>query len=246
MKKLTILFLGATLALSFAGSLIAQVPVGVRIRGTVQDSEGNPIAGALVRVEVFEEDTSLSSKTTTSKKGKYGMAIMHPSRMYRFTVEKEGYLTHEEVYDIGSARVDLNAPFKRDFVLERGDQEGALGAALLDNLRHRDPAAKPYGKGVEAFNSENWSGARKQFEVATQKSPNLLQAWAGLAHSCIRLEAWEDAIAAAEKVLAEKPRNRQMLEVLYFSYTKLGRELDAAVVREAIEELEAEVEAGTG
>ena len=39
---------------------------------------------------------------------------------YRFTVTREGFLTIDEVVEVGSARIDIRAPFQRDFVLTPG------------------------------------------------------------------------------------------------------------------------------
>ena len=103
---------------------LAQTP-GAKVRGTVQDPEGSPVAG--VRIIARQVGSDFAITTMTEENGSYSLNSLPPG-IYRITVTKPGfaYLTQEEV-NAGSAGETVRLHFRlrpsEGQVLVRGEEE---------------------------------------------------------------------------------------------------------------------------
>jgi len=103
------------------------------ISGDVRDRDGQPLQGALIKIE--RTDVHLHYKTTTDKNGHYAMAGL-PLGIYEVTLEVNG--KDERGRDI---RLRVGAPVTVNFSLETeqlGPRERKLKAALSD-VENPDP-----------------------------------------------------------------------------------------------------------
>jgi tetratricopeptide (TPR) repeat protein len=202
---------------------------GVRFFGAVTDEAGEPIPGAEVRVEVFEEGTSISAKAKSDKKGRYRVFVMHLSRAFRFTVKKEGYALFEEIYHVGSAWTRVMASVERDFTLKRGEGQP-------ESVRIPPRVAKLYEDGVSATYAGDLATARAKFEQMVKRAPKLAVGHVALANVCMRQGDYEVAVSAAERALEMEPENSEALAIRLEAYRALGDEEKAAEAQRDLDE----------
>src|SRR5437660_9178870 len=93
-----------------------------QIKGVVQDSEGNPLSGASVRLAELPEGDAIRSQTEmmTSEDGRFSVGVTHaPTTKVRFklSVSKSGFKSHSEFI----THQDRDRP--RAIVLEREGQQ---------------------------------------------------------------------------------------------------------------------------
>jgi len=112
-----------------------------RLSGTVRDQNGDPVAGAVVKLD-------LGRQTTTDADGKYGL-INLPYRPYEVTVEVDGTVLATET-------VDVNAP---DVELDLEVTLPSSGPRLVYAEDFSGPGSTPadYGFGISNLTTGEWS-----------------------------------------------------------------------------------------
>ncbi len=217
------------LLLVLAASAAAQ-NVGIRLYGKVLDEDEQPIQGARITIETwYAKETHHVLKDETDKKGRYRLVMMHAARDLKFTVEAPGFKTFTDIFStIGLARTDVNAPLKRDFVLERGS----------DPVRSGSPAVTPYNEGVAAFDSGDYAAAKSAFLKARELDPEFVPALIALSGAHFELGELEEAATAAEKAIELAPPGDTLsLRVLHNACVKLGRNQRAEEALETLVEV---------
>ena len=114
----------------------------------------------------------------------------------------------------------------------QGEADKALKA--LQSQKGADVATLLYNEGAEALKLGDLDSAQKRFEEALEAKPDLHQATEALMVVYGRKNDWANAVAQAEKVLANDPQNLRALRIRHDGYTRLG---DKAKEKEAFDAL---------
>ncbi|MCL4401154.1 MAG: carboxypeptidase regulatory-like domain-containing protein, partial [Acidobacteria bacterium] len=192
LAALGVLFLAFT---SFAQTTQAE--------GDVKGEDGQPLKGALVKIE--RKDIRGNYKVKTDKKGHYLHAGL-PSGVYRLTLEVDG----KDVDMVDNVRLGLNDPPKVDFDLQAAkkrrdalqaaaeagtlskDQERAMSpeerAAMEKTMKAREEAIRKnkalsdsYNSGMVALEGKNYQEAVDQFIKAAEVDPKQAAVWTHMA-----------------------------------------------------------------
>lgn len=161
------------------------------VKGTVTDSQGNPIAGAKVTITCRELGT-FRKELTTDKKGKFSLVIVDATKIYTFRVEAPGYQGIEQDHKplIGGQTLEINFSLKK---LEEVARE------------MEDPAVTDLREGRDLWDKGKKAEAREKFAAAVGKNPQLYLAWLALGEANLELGKAQEALVAAEKCLGIKP-----------------------------------------
>ena len=172
-------------------------------RGKVVDAEGNPVADATI--VLLDATRGGAIKTKTNDKGNFYRRGLRPSE-YALTIEKDGYVAHEEVLDF------------------RAGEEKRQEFRLVPTLSAPEAA---FQKGLEAFNAGDFEAAAQAFEEVTLLSPETPEGHSNLALAYIQLDKMPDAIQELEKA-AELSGDFRTWAQLAMAYVQVDR-LQAAV-----------------
>lgn len=239
MRKLSVKTLIAAAMLVTASAAIFAGTEG-RVAGTVVDSEGNPIVGAEVMVRAIGYD--FETTRTTNKKGRFTLLVMDATKDYNLRIEAEGFAPIEEPFD-----PPLGDTMRKTWTMSPGSggsggsggsaamaptQGAAMGPAEADI---RGAAGRKYAQGLEAFQGNDLETARAAFEEVIELAPDLAEAHTALALVLVRQEAYEEALAEAEKILELRPDDIVGMKIQYESYRGLGNlEMEEALLDKLI------------
>ena len=172
--------------------------------GTVVNQQEETIAEARVTV-TSAEAPDFRAEATADKKGLFSVRVMDPVGDYVFKVEAEGYAVFE-------AKTPLTP-----------GEEAHLGFTLLDAAAGaHQTAVLAFNAGVQAFNKNDLATAKASFLEATGANPEMIEPYQGLAEIYYREKNYEEAAAAADKVLAAKPGDPSVLTLAYTAHRELG------------------------
>lgn len=134
--------------------LVAQGTTSSALSGTVVDSSGKPIVGALVRV-TSDALIGGSRVATTTENGRYRIPILPPGR-YQLTVEAKGYPTRKatEQAELGKTTVvDFRMAPEASAVVEVVGQSGAeeMASTMTRNFRAEDINNLPIKRDIAAI-----------------------------------------------------------------------------------------------
>ncbi len=196
------------------------------LEGKVQDDQGQPLKGAMMKIE--RTDIRGHYQVKTDKKGHYYYGGL-PLGTYRVSVEIEG----KEADFVNNVRTHLGDPLELNFDLKQvKDQQQAMqkaaetGQLTKEQERSLTPEQKAaiekrakeqseqmkknkelndaFNAGREAETAKNWQGAVDNFEKASQLDPQQTVVWAHLADSYLSLaetKTGADQQAAMDKGL---------------------------------------------
>ncbi|MGE5235981.1 MAG: tetratricopeptide repeat protein [Acidobacteriota bacterium] len=162
-----------------------------RVKGTVTDTEGKPIADAKV-ILTCPAIPSYKKEMSTDKNGIFSTLIVDATKNYMFHIEAPGFQTIEQ----------LNKPLIGGQTLELSFK--------LSSIKQLEEAAEPPGvralrEGRDLLDAGNKAGAQAKFEEAVKADPKLYLGWLQLAVLHLENGQAADALAAAEKCLAASP-----------------------------------------
>ena len=192
----------------------AAIAAGGRVRGKVTDSSGVPLAK--VTITLLGEDFAFEKVTTTNKKGEFKLAVSDAGRDYLVRVEKEGYLTQEEPFQIPPGQV-MDVAWTLHTLAEAAEQSEQMQA-----LQAKDKATKAYNEAAEAYNAEDFEAAIAGFREAIESNPKLVLAHAALGRVLLEEKRWSEAREAAEAFLAVSPDQPLALQTLYDAFWGAG------------------------
>ena len=163
-----------------------------RVRGTVTDSAGSPIANATVIITCPDVAT-YRKEVTSDDKGIFTMLIVDATKRYLFHVEAPGYQAIEQLHKplIGAQTLEIAFPLKSIQQVQKEAEEQALSQPGIKELR----------EGKELLDAKDISGARAKFAAAASLKPDLYLAWYELARLDLDSGKADDALANAEKCL---------------------------------------------
>ncbi len=210
--------------LAFASISRAQVTA---IEGEVKDEAGQPLKGAMIKIERL--DIRGHYQVKTDKKGHYYYGGL-PIGKYRVSVEVDG---KERDY-VNNVRTQLGDPLELPFNLKQSAEQAAAlqkaaetGQLTKEQERQLSPEQKAaiekrakeqseqmkknkelndaFNAGREAETAKNWQVATDNYEKAAQLDPEQTVVWAHLADSYVNLSTTKtgaDQQAALDKGLA--------------------------------------------
>lgn len=183
---------------------------GAGLRGTVADSSGKPLAK--VKITLQGEGFEFERATKTNKKGEFEFTLTEAEGSYRVRLEKEGFLTQDEPFEIPAGQVTTV-----NWTLYTA-AEATQHAEQIQALQAKDKATKAYNAGADAYNEKDVDTAIAHFREAIEANPELDLAHAALARVLLENERWAEARAAAEAFLEVKPEEPLALQTLYDAY----------------------------
>lgn len=202
---------------AFAAS--AAVAAGGSVRGTVADSNGAPLAK--VTITLMGNGFDFEKKATTNKKGEFKLAVSDADREYLVRVEKEGYLTQEEPFEIPSGQA-MSVDWTLHTMAEAAEQ-----AEQIQALQAKDKATKAYNRAAEAYNAEDIEGAITGFREAIEANSGLAVAHAALGRIMLEKGRWAEARASAEAFLVVSPNEPLAWQTLYDAHWGEGNKEEA-------------------
>lgn len=167
-----------------------------RVKGTVSDSQGKPIANAKITI-TCPAVASFKKEVSADSKGQYATLIVDATKRYLFHVDAPGFqsVEREDKPLIGGQTLELNFTLKSGKEVEQEAEAKAMEAPGIKELR----------EGKDLLDAGNKQGARDKFAAAVAAKPDLYLGWLQL--SILDLEAGKADIALteAEKCLAIAP-----------------------------------------
>jgi tetratricopeptide (TPR) repeat protein len=203
------------LLLVFATASLIHAGAQARIEGRVTDTEGNPIAGAVVTITSAELAT-FSKVIKVDKKGLFKTLILDATRHYEFEVSAEGYQGQKRPFKVGAGSTDNVFEFQLLSVAE------ATAAGQMDLLEQ--PGYKEFEEGKTLYEAGDIEGARAKFREAVEAKPDLLQALGALAELNYEADDMEGALEMASRCLEEDDESINCLAIAANASQALGKE----------------------
>lgn len=200
-----------------------------RVWGYVYDSQGKPIEGVLVSV-TCPEIGDYKKETKTDKKGQYDIAVTDGTKVYQFTLSKEGYLEIKE-----NVKPKIMASIQKDFTLKT---KAEIEKELYQKEMEENPHLKEFEEGRKALEQKNLKKARTHFENALKIKPDYYKVMVILAALDEEEGKLDEAIEKAEKALVSSEDAPTALRVLISVYNKKGNKQKAMEYQKKLTELE--------
>lgn len=162
-------FLGLLVAL---GSVVAWAGTQARLVGSVKDTAGNPVAGAVI-IFTTEEVDGFEKRVDVKRDGSYTTLLLDATRTYKLRVEAPGYLAHERPLKVAAGSTDNVV----DFVLET---EGEVLRSQQDQMMQQ-PGFKELSEASELIKQGRKAEAEAKLEAAVAILPDTTNAWSSLA-----------------------------------------------------------------
>jgi len=198
-KKILIVALACGIFLTAAADLFSQEGSGRgRIKGTVMDSEGNPVEGVKITATY---SGGRAFEGMTDNKGNWAIAGLGTG-MFRIVAAKDGYQTAFVDQKISQFR---NEPI--DFTLNKV-------AALPEGTPRIDDRASlsDYEAGLQLYEQEQYQEALAVFQDFLAKNPTVHQVRVNIANCYRELEQYPEALAEHQKLLEIMRQEKGSLE----------------------------------
>ena len=194
-------------ALLVSASLASAQTGGVR--GKVLDDKGQPVDGAVVKME-FQGGMNLAFDSKTNKKGDYMQIGLRPGT-WKFTYTKEGFQPFSS-----PARISLGeATVLPDVKLASGKAVAAGGGAA-------DDIQKTFGDAVAKLQAGDFDGAIAAFDAILLKNPSLPEAHYNKGFAQYQKKDYAAAEATLKRALEVKADYSDARVLLSNIYTTQG------------------------
>jgi len=228
----------APLGCAVVGLLLLAVAVFAQAQahahGTVTDENGKPVPG--VKITVTEpEISSFKLNVTTNANGEYSLIIADATKVYTFTLEKDGYQTAKE-----QVKLPILSNTEKNFKI----LSAAAARKRIEKTGGGDPAVAAYNAGVEKAKNGDLDGAAAKFKEALQHDSKLEPAYRGLATISYNQKKYQDAANYAAKAIALNPQDSDALNTRYESFKALGDKDKAAKAYEDLKAVNPQLAAG--
>ena len=208
-----------------------------RVSGTVSDEQGNPIAGATIRIEGMEGSRQ-KYNLKTNNEGEYVHGGVRITNQYRVIVEKEGYTSAyaEGIQAQYSGARDTRGRGIADFTMK----EGAAGVLTFDltdeqiaEMRQKreqqlkenqalEVVREALNRGIMAYNNGRFDMAVEAFKEAISLDDSQSSVWGHLGDAYNKLEQPDQAIEAYQKASTLSPEDHFIVQSLAGIYSAKG------------------------
>lgn len=182
-----------------------------RLQATVVDAEGKPVAGA--EVLVTQDEIGFRNTAKTDKRGRFTLLVLDATRDYTFRFETEGLPPVTQ-----SHKIESGGTSRHTFTL--APQAAPAADAPVTSGRSR--AINTFNEGVKALQAGDKAAARARFEEVVAIDPDMPQPYSVLGGLYLDAKEYDQAIAAAEKLLELSPDDPAALMVLYDAHEAQG------------------------
>ena len=178
-----------------------------RVRGTVKDEEGNPIAGAKIIADITRYETTFEAES--DEKGRWAIMGMGTGA-WRFTASKEGYLP--AILNLQVSTLRSNPPV--DFVLKKATPAEVLGGS--------EETRELLLQAEQNFNESKYDEALKAYQQVLAESPLIYQLHVNIGNCYLGMGEYDKAIAEYEVFLEQEPDYSPVLSKLGEVYVRKG------------------------
>jgi tetratricopeptide (TPR) repeat protein len=179
-------------------SLALAIPAAAQstgmIKGVVKDTQGQPVDGAKVVIEMTE-GVSRHFETKSNKKGEF-IQIGLQGGPYKVTAEKD-----KLVSNTADVRVSISRPAEANLVLGAGTSAAASKEAAAKNAELK----KTFEEGVAASRAGNHDEAIAKFTASAALNANCYDCYYNIAFSESQKKDYDKAEAAYKKAVEIKP-----------------------------------------
>lgn len=219
--------------------VLVATPVWARaglLRGTVVDTEGQPLAG--VQVTVTSEDLATFHEVlTTDEDGKFKVRFLSNQTQFWFQLllEKPGYQSFSLAFTPSAMR-----QMREEYVLEESEtrvveRHGDLASVVSGSS---STAIQAFNEGLTAQRDGDLATARGKFEEAIADDPKLGPALVALSQVLFDEKQYAAAIETADRALGLDFGRAEALRVKYQALRALGKQEEAEAVAAELESVE--------
>ena len=180
--------------LSLALAMPAAAQSTGMIKGVVKDTQGQPVEGAKVVIEMTE-GVSRHFETKSNKKGEF-IQIGLQGGPYKVTAEKD-----KLVSNTADVRVSISRPAEANLVLGAGTSAAASKEAAAKNAELK----KTFDEGVADSRAGNHDEAIAKFTASAALNANCYDCYYNIAFSESQKKDFDKAEAAYKKAIEIKP-----------------------------------------
>lgn len=202
-----------------------------RVWGYVYDTKGNPIEGVKITL-TCSEIGGYKKETKTNEKGFYEISVTDGTKVYLFTLTKEGYVEYKE-----NVKPKIMSSIQKDFTMKTMEE---IEKELYQKEMEANPHIMEFEEGKNALEKKDYANARKHFEKAIELKPDYYKALVVLSAIDVEEGKLDDAIKKAEKALVSKEDAPAALRVLISVYSKKGNKEKVLEYQKMLNELEPE------
>jgi tetratricopeptide (TPR) repeat protein len=199
-----------------ANSALAQSGGGAR--GIVVDTDGNPVAEALVVIE-FQGGVNLKYELKANKKGEYIQVGLRVGA-YRITAAKDGY--QPGIIDV---KIGIGVESVPDVVLTAAPPMESGGAELQET----------FAEGVKLAQDGQLDEAEAAFKEILDARPDLVEVHQNLAYVYVKKQDWASAEETYLAALDLRPGSAELMTALAKMYQDSGEEEKAMEILSQVE-----------
>lgn len=194
-----------------------------RLSGTVEDSAGDPVEGARVKLTM---DGAGPEDVETNRRGRWVRAGLR-SGDWVVLVSKPGFVPTEHTVTLNEYATGADRPVLKTELAPA--EAGAAGAAALTDDAASQAARELLEQGNDLIRIDDFEGAIRVFSEALPFLPDgaKVSVLVIIAQNQARLERDDEAIANLEQALSLAPDNVDALRLISRRLTVLGRSEEA-------------------
>jgi len=196
-----------------------------RVRGMVNDEEGNPIAGAKIVANTPRFEKTFEAES--DQNGRWAIMGMAPGQ-WHFTASKEGYFPSLLNLDVSTLR--SNPPL--DFVLKKATAAEYLGA--------KEETRELLIQADQDFNKGKYGEALEAYQKVLAENPSIYQLHLNRGNCYMGMGEYDKAIAEYQLFLEQEPDTSPVLSKLGEAYVRKGNFDQALVYFQKVIELSPE------
>lgn len=192
-----------------------------RLSGTVEDADGNPVAGASVQLTL---NGAGPEAVSTNARGRWARAGLGGGN-WDVLVSKPGYVPTSHTAQVMEYAAPADRAFLKTVLEPGGTASGDASTAGVDNSESGQAARESLQRGNALLAEGAFEEAVAAFEEALPALPDGGQAavLVGIAQARVQLEQDDEALATLERALTLAPSNVDALRLISRRLTALGR-----------------------
>lgn len=205
-----------------------------RAHGFVKDENGKVLPGVEITV-TDPANSSFKVNVKTNSEGEYSLLLVDATKVYTYTLEKDGYQTLKD-----QVKIPILSNTEKNFTL----LSAAAARKKFMKTGGGDPAVAAYNAGVELAKKGDLDGAVAKFKEALGHDAKLEQAYRGLATITFNQKKYQDAVDYSAKAIALDPGDADVLNTRYEAFKALGDKDKAQKAYEALQAVNPQLAAG--